>query len=100
MFNEAASTADVSMFHSSKVFVLIPTSNFFTDAASVIEVEKHRVTGKDSYEGSNLEAGRRGLLEGDVQTSAWSDGGSQCNGTVYFVLKRQRFLCPAFLFQT
>jgi len=30
------------------------------------------VTGKDGYEGSNLEAGRRGLLEGDVPTSAWS----------------------------
>jgi len=66
MFNEATSTADVSMFHSLEVLVLIRTFNFFTDAASIIEDEKHRATGKDGYEGSNLEEGRRSLLEGEV----------------------------------
>jgi len=73
MFNDATSTADVSVFHLLKVLVLIPTFNFFTDAASIREVEKHGVTGKDGCEGSNWEARRRGLLEGEIPTSAWSD---------------------------
>ena len=67
MINEATLTAEVSMFHSLKDLVLIPTSNSFTDPASIIEVKKRIVTEKDAYEGSNLEGGRRGLLEGDVR---------------------------------
>jgi len=53
--------------------VLIPTFYSFGDAVSIIEVKKHRLTGKVGNEGSNLEAGRRGLFEVDVPTSAWSD---------------------------
>jgi hypothetical protein len=73
VFNEATSPADVSMFHSLKDLILIPSFNSFTSPTSIIEVKKHRVTEKNCYEGSNLEAGRRGLLEGDVPTSAWSE---------------------------
>jgi hypothetical protein len=53
MFNEATSTVNVTMFHSLEDLVLIPNFYSFADAPSIIEVKKHRVTGKDGYEGSN-----------------------------------------------